>query len=552
MSDNRALDLLLEASNDALWLWKPVNDEISWGAAWFRLTGLDPETALKPGMAEWHSRLHPDEGSAVLHQFDGFLSGSNDQFESEHRLRIETGDYRWVRLRAHCERNADGTVSLIAGSFTDISEHKILDPYTRLPNRIVFLDRLERSLARLRFGESHAAGVLSIRIHLPASHVDLLNNEEQAQLARILGERISRELRPWDLVAQPDALEYAVLLEMVATGRNIPSITERLLLALRQPVQIGSHTLQVGAAIGSADTTQIFGNEEHLLHAAESAARLAASHGEYCHLTYDPTTPEVLAQQLQIEREIVAALIEQTFEPWFQPIVRLADSAVIGFEVLARWPRQDQVLEPRQFLPLMERNGLIKQLSWIMLQKGLAIHEQWIVDGLIPSDSRLGINLPAEQLLDEPLAEQILALLDDMNIAAQRLRLEIRGKTVANQSSLSREKLAHLRSCGIQIAIDDMGIDPISLQQLQHFPLDMFKIERSLVQELESSTATCGVIRAIVSLAAAMDLAVVAQGVETPGQLTFLREQGVRLAQGFLLSTPLPASKMREWLTNRV
>lgn len=551
MSDHRVLDLLFDATNDGLWFWKPAHDEIRWGAAWLRLTGLATGTGLKPGLDEWRTRLHPDERLTVLQQFEQYLAGSADLFESEHRLRTETGEYRWVRLRARCERGADGKPTVMAGSFTDISEHKILDPYTRLPNRILFLDRLQRSLARLRHGESHAAGVLSIRIHLPASHADLLSHDEQAQLVRILGERISRELRPWDLVAQPDALEYAVLLEMVAAGRNISAITERLLLALRQPVQIGSHILQVGAAIGSADTTRISGDEEHLLRAAESAARLAASDGEYRHLAYDPATPEILAQQLQIERETVAALIRQDFEPWFQPLVRLSDGAVTGFEVLARWPRQDQVLEPRQFLPLMERNGLIKQLSWIMLQKGLTIHEQWIGAGLIPADSRLGINLPAEQLLDEPLAEQILALLDDTGIAAQRLRLEIRGKTVANQSALSREKLAHLRSCGIQIAIDDMGVDSISLQQLQRFPLDMFKIERGLVQELETSSAACGVTRAVIALAAAMDLDVVAQGVEAPGQLDFLREQGVRHAQGFLISAPLPASRMHEWLSHR-
>lgn len=551
MPDHRALDLLFDAAGDALWYWNPASNETRWSAAWLKLTCLAAGASLKPGLDEWRTRLHPDERLSVLHQFEQFLVAKVARFESEHRLRTETGNYCWVRLRANCERNTDGSVALMSGSFTDITDHKILDPYTRLPNRILFLDRLERSLARLRHGESHAAGVLSIRIHLPASHADLLSHDEQTQLFRILGERISRELRPWDLVAQPDALEYAVLLEMIAAGRNISAITERLLLALRQPVQIGTHTLQVGAAIGSADTTRVFGDEEHLLRAAESAARLAASHGEYCHLMYEPATAQTLDQQLEIERETVAALIGQEFEPWFQPIVRLGDDAVTGFEVLARWPRHDQILEPRQFLPLMERNGLIKQLTWIMLQKGLAIHEQWIGAGLIPADSRLGINLPAEQLLDEPLAEQILALLDEMGIAAQRLRLEIRGKTVANQSALSREKLAHLRSCGIQIAIDDMGIDAISLQQLQRFPLDMFKIERGLVHELETSAEACGVIRAISALAAAQDLDVVAQGVETPGQLDFLREHKVLQIQGFLISAPLPASQMHAWLSHR-
>lgn len=548
---DQPFDLLLDAANDALWLWDRTTDQARWGAAWRTLTGLPENAGLLPGAEEWHARLHPDERAQVLHLLEQHLAGESSLFEAEHRLRTEDGSYRWVLARARCQLDAAGKPALLAGSFTDISEHKVLDPYTRLPNRILLLDRLERSLSRRRFGGSHAVGVLSIQIHLPASHADLLSHDEQVLMARILCERITSELRPWDFVAQFDALEYAALLEMVASGTDIPTITDRLLGSLRQPVVIGQHTLQIGASIGSADTVSVSGDEEHMLRAAESAGKLAASHGNYRYVAYDADIQEQLSHHLQIEQDIVAALVEQTFEPWFQPIVRLSDGAIAGFEALARWPRHGEILEPRQFLPFMERGGLVNQLTWIMLQKGLEAHEQWIEDGLIPPESLLSVNLPADQLLDPQLVEQIYALIEDIDISAQRIRFEIQEKNVLRPNPLIHESLAHLRRHGANIAIDDTGAGQSSLLQLQRFPVDTLKIERSLVRELENSAPARGVIRSIVALAGTMNLTVIAKGVETTGQLAFLREQGVDQAQGFLFAPALREADVPVWLASR-
>ena len=544
------LDLLLHAANDALWLWYPATDDMHWGHAWKKLVALPPDALLIPGIEEWRTRLHPDERKSVLQRFEHFLSSTADSIEMEHRLRTEEGTYCWVRLSAQRKQDSAGCNILLAGSFTDISDHKVLDPYTRLPNRILFLDRLERSLARLRYGAS-AAGILCIRIHLPASQSALLNHDELTQLARLLGDRISRELRPWDLVAQPEALEYAVLLEMVNSGQHIASISERLLNGLRQPVQIGNNTLQLGAAIGSVDSTLVPGDENYLLGAAENAAHLAANQGTYCHVAYDPDTSNQLAGQLKIEQDLFAALIDASFEPWFQPIMDTAGRHISGFEVLARWPRHEQMLEPGHFLPLMERSGLIDQLTWIMLQKGLDAHEQWIHAGLIPAHSRLGFNLPLTQLLDEQFAEQILALLDEIKIAPQRLRLEIRGKAILHHHHQVREKLALLHSQGIQIAIDDAGIDPLPLSLWQAFPLDVLKTERSLLKNLSAGNEYQAIILALKSVADAMHLETVIQGVESHEECTFLREQGLSHVQGFLLCPPLSADSMQKWLQAR-
>lgn len=540
--------LLMATASDALWLWNPKTGNTDWGSTWFSLLGLPADAELKPGTEEWQSRLHPDEKERIAHLLDLCLSGETDQFETELRLRTESGDYRWLRAHIRSKHDATGLPLLLAGSFTDISEHKLLDPYTRLPNRIVLLDRMERSLTRLRFGGSHAVGVLSVQIHLPASHADLLNHDEQIQLARILGERITSELRPWDFIAQLDALGYAILLEMVAAGSDIATITDRLFRTLRQPVQIGRHTIQIGASIGSADTASVEGDEEHMLRAAESAAQLAASHGFFHHIAYNPETQHLLSQHLKIEQDIIGALFEQSFEPWFQPIVDLRSGNVTGFEALARWPRNGEILEPRQFLPFMERSGLVGQLTWIMLQKGLEAQQGWIKAGLLPPDSQLGINLPLDQLLDTQLAEQILALIDETDSPASRVRLEVPEKIVLRQSTIARDTLAQLQRSGMVIAIDDTGAGHTSLLQLQNFPLDILKIERSFVRMLEQDPAARGIIRAIVALAGSMDLGVIAKGVETPAQLTFLRDNGIDLVQGFHLGAPMPASAVPDWL----
>lgn len=540
------ITLLLSAARDALCLWQPEADQFCWGSAWRKLIGLASDATLQPGLAEWQDRLHPNERTQVLAHFNQLLAGEIHHLESEHRLRCEDGSYRWVLASLRCDRSS--ARPLIAGSFTDINEHKLLDPYTRLPNRVQFLDRLERSLSRLRFGGAHAVGVLVITMHLPANHAGVMDHDEQVELARILGERIGSELRPWDFVALLDSLEYAVLLDLVAAGTNLPSITGRLFQSLRQPVRIGAHELQVGVAIGSADTASVAGDEENMLHAANSAARLAASLGNYHHVAYDPLTPDQLSHHLHIEQDIVGALVEQAFEPWYQPIVRITDGQVTGMEALVRWPRPEGVLLPARFLPFMEKSGLINQITWIMLQKGLEQQELWIEQGLLPADSLLSINLPADQLLDTQLCDQILALIEDSEIPARRIRLEIPEKAVLRSNPISRETLAHLRRSGANIAIDDVGTAQSSLWQLQSFPLDTLKIERCFVREIETSPSARGMVRAILALAKSMELEVIAKGVETPEQLAFLRENGVCLAQGFLFAQPMPASAVPEWM----
>lgn len=543
-------DLLLATAHDALWQWNPITNEASWGAAWYRLTGRPIESDALPGLEEWQQRLHPDECDDVLDRFDDFLASQEILLELEHRISTDDASYRWVLLRVRCQRDSDGNPNLLVGAFTDISEHKVLDPYTRLPNRIHLLDRLERSLSRLRFGGSHAVGVLCIRIHLPASHADQLSHDEQIELSRILGERISSELRPWDFVAQFEALQFAVLLEMVAAGSDLPTITDRLFQLLRHPIEIGPHQIQIGASIGSADTASVTGNEEHILRAAEDASNLAASHGDFHHIAYTPCIHDQLSQHVQIEQDIVTALIEQQFEPWFQPIVRLEDQAIVGFEALARWPRNGEILQPRQFLPFMERSGMIKQITWIMLQKALEAHEQWIEDKLLATTSHIGINLPADQLQDSDLAEQILALIADMEIPAQRLGLEIQEKNIQRTHPAIRANLELMRLEGGQISIDDSGITPTSLMHLVDFPLDTLKINRLLVAAIESSPSACKVIRNLVVLAKNMGLNITAQGVETRAQLAFLREIGVPQAQGYLFAPALSAADVPQWLAN--
>lgn len=543
-----SLDLLFSVAQDALLLWDIRRNQARWSPAWCRITGEHSVAQTESGIEEWHDRLHPDEREKVLAALQDHLSSQTPGFESEHRLRHEDGSYRWLAVRALCSRDEAGQPLQMAASFCDITERKVLDPYTRLPNRILFLDRLERSLSRLRFGGMHAVGVLSIQLQLPASLADQLSRDEQTQLARQLGERITTELRPWDLVAQLDALEFAILLEMVPSSTDISTITDRLFKTLHQPIQIGHHGIQVSAAIGSADTTTVSGDEEHLLRAAESAARLATSLGIARHVSFDPATQEQLAHRSMLEHEIINALMDQHFEPWFQPIVQLSDGAILGFEALARWPYRDGTLLPRDFLPFLERSGLTSQLTWIILEKGLTTFSGWKKLGLIGPAARLSVNIPADQLLERQFAEQVLGLLEDMNLPPALLRLELPEKAVLRQNPKAQKALQILQEHDIEIVLDDPGTGASSLSLLQAFPQSALKIDRAFLHGLETDPVAGGMARTIIALASALNLPAIGEGVETQEQLAFLRDNGVQAAQGFLLGRPMPAREVPTWL----
>ncbi|WP_028453521.1 putative bifunctional diguanylate cyclase/phosphodiesterase [Chitinilyticum aquatile] len=543
------LNLLLATSNDTLWLWDMQQDATQFGSPWRSMLGIADGAPLGNGIDEWLNRVHPDEHPRVSQALQQHISGITPLFECEHRLQHQDGSWRWVLLRARCLRDEAGRAVEMAGSFTDITEHKVLDPYTRLPNRILFLDRLERSLSRLRHARNHVVAVLNLRTHLAQGYAELLSHDQMTQLARTLGERIASEIRPWDLVAQFSDMEFSVLLEMVATTDDLPAIFKRLLEVLRKPIQIDDNLVSVHVAIGAADSTVIASNEEQLLRAAESAAALAQEHGDNQYVHYDPSTQDKLSRRLRFESELLRAIEDAAFEPHFQPILHLDDGRLAGFEALVRWPRAGGIVNPDDFIPVLERQGLISQLTWIMLQKSLVSHERWIAAGLIPASSRVSVNFPPEQLQDPGLVGLLRVMLDNVGVATSRLKVEITERSLVSDSGMVQQTLLALDEAGIEVALDDFGTGYSSLSMLHRFELDNLKIDRSFVSALEESAQACSITRAIVGLAAASSLTTTAEGIETVPQLRHLRSYGVTFGQGYLFSRALPADDVARWVS---
>ncbi|WP_028454532.1 putative bifunctional diguanylate cyclase/phosphodiesterase [Chitinilyticum litopenaei] len=542
------LDLLLATSHDTLWLWDIGRDALLLGSPWRTMLGIALTQPLQDGINEWLDRLHPDERARVNQALQQHLQGISATLECEHRLQHQDGSWRWVLLHARCLRAPDGQATQMAGSFTDITEHKVLDPYTRLPNRILFLDRLERSLSRLRHARNHIVAVLNLRARIPPGYAELLDHDQHTQLARTIGERIASEIRPWDMVAQFNQLEFAVLLEMVASIDDLPAIFNRLLEVLRKPVQLGDNLITVQVAIGCADSTVIAHNEEQLLRAAESAAALAQDHGDNQYVHYDPSTQDLLSRRLRFESELLRAIEDASFEPHYQPILYLGDGQLAGFEALVRWPRADGMVKPDDFIPVLERQGLISQLTWIMLQKSLVTHERWIAEGLIPASSRVSVNFPPEQLQDPAVVGLLRALLANVAVPTQRLKIEITERSLVADAGLVRQTLLALHEAGIEVALDDFGTGYSSMSMLHRFQLDNLKIDRSFVSELDHSEQARSIARAVVGLAQAMVLSTTAEGIETMPQLRHLRSYGVTYGQGYLFSRALHADEVAAWL----
>ncbi|MBE9609082.1 putative bifunctional diguanylate cyclase/phosphodiesterase [Chitinilyticum piscinae] len=546
--DDQRLDQLLATSHDALWLWQIRPDQIRLGSPWRKMLGIADDTVLKPGIDEWLDRIHPDEKPRVNQALQQHISGVSPLLECEHRLEHEDGSWRWVLLRGRCLHDGTGQPLELVGSFTDITAQKVLDPYTRLPNRILFLDRLERSLGRLRHAPNHIVAALNLRIHLSQGYTELLGRDQLSQLARTIGERIAAEVRPWDLVAQFGELEFAVLLEMVTSTDDLPAIFKRLIAALRKPVQVDDNLISLQVALGGADSTVISTNEEQLLRAAESAAALAQEHGSNQYVHYDPATQDQLSRRLRFESELLRAIEDSAFDAYFQPILNLADGSLHGFEALVRWQRAGSMVSPDDFIPILERQGLISQLTWIMLQKSLVRHEEWLAAGLVPSSSRVSVNFPPEQLQDPALVGLLRIMLDNVRVPTCRLKVEITERSLVSDSGLVQQTLQALHAAGIEVALDDFGTGYSSLSMLHRFELDNLKIDRSFVSELEHSEQAGSITRAIVGLAASSSLSTTAEGIETVPQLYHLRSLGVSYGQGYLFSKALPAEDIPRWL----
>jgi diguanylate cyclase (GGDEF)-like protein len=418
------------------------------------------------------------------------------------------------------------------------------DALTGLPNRSYLLDRLNHALERFALGGGKPFAVLFLDLDRFKVINDSVGHLIGDDLLKDVAKRIARCVAGKGLVARLGGDEFAVLLDQVSDPAQPGQLAARIIEGLTEPFRVAGKELFTSASVGIAMAAARYRKPEELLRDADVALYRAKAEGRHRYVLFDEGLHREALRLLELEGDLRRALARTQFEPWFQPIIRLADDTVVGYEALLRWRHPLRgLLAPGDFLAVAEDNGLVESIDWQIFEAACRLGGA-LIQG---SERFLSVNVSAQHFRSPQLAEKLIALLAATGLDARQLRLEVTEGTLLENPSEVRGTLLALRDAGIEIALDDFGTGYSSLSYLHQFPLNALKIDRSFIAALEPSTPGSGtaVVRAILTLAQALGLQVVAEGVETEHQRRLLGELGCEFGQGYLFSRPSPPSALR-------
>ena len=375
---------------------------------------------------------------------------------------------------------------------------------------------------------------------------DTLGHHVGDQLLRQIGPRLAPALRPEDLLVRLGGDEFAIVVDSSTPG-SADLVAQRLLDLLADPFHLDGVPLRIAASIGIALCPEHAGDTNGLLQRADVAMYAAKAAGGGVR-GYDPARDQHSRERLRTLEELRDALDADQLTVHYQPQCDVATGAVVGVEALVRWQHPTRgLLYPDMFLPLVEQTGLMPALTTAVLTQAVRQCRQWRLDGL---DVGVSVNLSASSLLDQRLPEQVARLLTSEDLPAHALTLELTENTLMVDADQCRRTLVTLKQLGVWLSIDDYGTGYCSLSYLQNLPVDELKLDRAFLSDLQRGR-NAAIVRSTVDLAHALDLRLVAEGVEDQFSLDLLRDLGCDSAQGYHLSRPLTAQAMTTWLRQR-
>lgn len=534
-------------ANDGLWDWDLKTQTIYFSPRWKSMLGYgDAEIGQHP--REWFSRLHPEDRGRVKQQVAAHIRGKAHHFESEYRILCKDGTYRWALARGLALTDSSGKAQRIAGSQSDITERKLYEPLTGLPNRILLADRIQGVLNRDSKEESRVA-VLSIKIVDFKDVADGLHGDRDELFLQI-AQRIKGALREGDTLAHLGEETLGVLLTDLRDSNEANEVAAQVLEVLNRPFHVDVRRVYFQSSIGVAFSDGYFSAEDLLRDAATATSCAKAARRSQIEL-FDEKMRKRVEVRVQKEADLRRAIEREEFQIYYQPIIELGTGKLSGFEALVRWAHQDGLRLPGDFIPLAEETGLIIPIEKFVLRNAVKQMREWESYMKLGSGITMSVNLSPQHYSEPDLVEEIKRLMKSTGFDPRLLKLEITETALMRDTEVVANTLSQLDDLKIKLAMDDFGTGYSSLSALHRLPIKTLKIDRCFVENLGRRPESRKIVQAIVELGKNLGMDVTAEGVENSRQIVELQSFDCSHAQGFLFSRPIDRRAAEQLLAER-
>ncbi|MYM40850.1 putative bifunctional diguanylate cyclase/phosphodiesterase [Duganella qianjiadongensis] len=536
---------IIEDSDQGVLITDARERIVSINSAFTRITGYPPEEALGKTPDLLRSGVHDAEFRARVR---AAMQGAG-AWRGEIIGRRKNGELFPQSVTISAVRDMQGKISHTFSLFSDISVHKDAearmqrmanyDALTGLPNLCLLTQLLGQALTEARRSQEHGALVM-IEISRLGAISDTLGHEVSNEVLCEISRRLRQSLREADVLARLDGHKFAVALLHIEKREHAGIVAQKLLSTLAEPFTVEHHRLQVGGHAGITVYPEDGGDVSTLIRHAEVALNKAIRSIESGLLFYSEEMNQRAKEHMRIEGELRQALLNQELLLYYQPKVSLRSGRIVGAEALLRWRHPVRgLVSPGVFIPVAEETGLILDLgSWVLEEACRQIRAWQDANLIMPP---IAVNLSARQF-DSKLPQRIAAVLERHQVQPEQINLEITESLLVRGAESVIAIMNELRAMGMRLSLDDFGTGYSSLAYLKKFPISTLKIDRSFVIGLPDEENDCAIARAIVTMAQQLRQEIVAEGVETPEQMNFLRELGCDQLQGYLFSQPVPAA----------
>jgi len=558
VSDVERRALALTGAGDMIWDWDVSADKVFTSPETEHLLGLKRGTLEGPA-AGWLDYLHPLDRDRFRATLDSVIEQRRGRLVQDFRLRTPDGHYLWFALKARPVVGSDGEVVRLVGTLTDVTEFKtseerllhdaVHDNLTGLPNRQLFLDRFEAMLGFAKSDTGMRPTVMVVDLDRFKQVNDSVGMAVGDSILLTLARRLTRLLKPQDTLARLSGDQFALILISERDPSKIIAFAETIRRALRAPITFNDREIFLTASIGLALADNQTTRPEEILKDAELAMYHAKRIGGDRIEVFKAAMRERKTDRLTLGSELRRALERGELTMMYQPIVRLEDRTVAGFEALARWdhPKMGR-MSPSEFISIAEENGLIVELGLFALERTARQLNMWQRAARMQTGIFASVNVSSRQLLRQDLIHDLRSVLSHSSVMRGTLKLELTESIVMENPELATQMLLRIRELGAGLALDDFGTGHSSLAYLQRFPFDTLKIDQSFVRTTNKGKRPI-ILRSIIALAHDLGMEVVAEGAESDSDAVELYQLGCEYVQGFAFGEPMTAEAATKLLT---